>query len=208
MRARSVFLVASALVVVAMGATVHRPHEQHLGLIFSVFILALLVDAYTAQGNGRQWLSQRAAVVGLSAILAFGSLNAMGASVYEWRFPYSDAKSVSAWFKKAGLEQTPLVLMPDAPAFLGYMQRRSAYYPACRCAASFLMQWEGEDSDRMVTEDELENLSGSAHFPVVVVTKQELTAETLQSLRLKELRIFPPISLTSGSVYLYQRAYP
>jgi hypothetical protein len=208
-QARSVFLLASALVVVAMGATVRRPGVQHLGLIFTVFILALLIDAYAVpSGTSRQWLSQRAAFAVVVAILGVQTLDAVGASMYEWSFPYSYAKSIGTWFRQAGLDKNPLVLMPEVPAFLGYMQRRSAYYPACRCEGSFLLWRVSRDSNRVVTEDELENLSDSSRLPVVVVTTNELSAETLQSLRLKELRAFSPISVSSGSFYVYKRLDP
>lgn len=205
-QARAVFLLAAALVVVAMGGTIHRPQEQHLGLIFAVFILALLIDAYAEPGKiSGQWLSQRSAFMVLLAVLALGSLGAVGASVYEWSFPYSYAKTMGTWFKEAGLDKNPLVLMPDEHAFLGYMQRASAYYPACRCECSFLVQRVGGESYRMVTEEELESLSHSSRSPVIVLTKKELPTETLRNLHLTELRDFPPISITSGSVYVYQR---
>jgi hypothetical protein len=206
-RARCFFVLASALLVAAIGATIHRPAPQHLGMFFVVFVLSVLIDSNIVTTE-HCWFSEKTASIALLAVLAMGSMAGLAASAYEWNHPYSYAKAVTTWFQEAGLERNPIVLTPDAPAILGYLQRRSAYYPACRCEASFLVLKVGWDSYRSVTEDELENLSRSSSLPVAVVTTQELPSGTLPSLRLKKLRAFSPISLDSGSVYVYQRAGP
>lgn len=208
-QARTVFLAAPLLIGIAMGATVRRPGIEHLGLVFIAFILSLLIDAYAEQGGkGHRWLSPRAACTVVIAILGLQTLDAAGASLYEWGHPFSYAKTISIWFRQAGLDENPLVLMPPVPAFLGYMERRSAYYPACRCNGSFLVWKRDLDIDRGVTEDELDNLSHSSPLPVVAVTIRELPPATLQSLRLKEIHAFPPISISSGQFYVYQRLDP
>jgi hypothetical protein len=208
-QARFVFLAAPVLIGLAMGATVRRPGIEHLGLIFTVFILALLIDAYSVpNGTSHQWLSHRTASAVVFAILGLQALDAAGASAYEWGHPFSYARTISTWFRQEGLNENPLVLMPAVPAFLGYMERRSAYYPACRCEGSFLVWKRDLDIGRGVSEEELESLSHSSPLPVVVVTIQELPAATLQSLHLKELRAFPPISISSGQFFVYEQSAP
>jgi hypothetical protein len=141
-QARSVFLLASALVVVAMGATVRRPGVQHLGLIFTVFILALLIDAYAVpSGTSRQWLSQRAAFAVFVAILGLQTLDAVGASIYEWSFPYSYGKSIGTWFRQTGLDKNPLVLMPES---LHWLLTCSGARPITRLADVRVRSCSGE----------------------------------------------------------------
>ena len=206
-KARFVFLAAPVLIGVAMGATVRRPGIEHLGLIFTVFILALLIDAYSVpNGTSHQWLSHRTGCAVVVAILGLQALDAVGASAYEWGHPFSYARTISTWFRQEGLNGNPLVLMPAVPALLGYMERRSAYYPSCRCEGSFLVWRRDLVTDREVTADELDTLSHSSPLPVVVVTIQELSATSLQSLHLKELRAFSPISISSGQFFVYKRS--
>ena len=181
-KARSLFLIASALVMVAMAATLNQPAVYHFGLIFTAFILALLTDAYTVTSRtSRPWLPQPVAFAVVLAILGLQTLRAVGASRSDWNFPYSYAKETSSWLRQAGLDNNPLVVMSDSygSAVLGYMQRPTAYYPACRCVGSFAVWRAGREGDRVVTEDELENLSRLSPLPVVVISAWELPAEKL-----------------------------
>jgi hypothetical protein len=205
-RARSLFLIAAALEVVAMSLT-YRPALWHFGLIFTAFILALLIDAYAVTNrNPRPWLPQSAAFAVILAILGPQTWSAARASMSEWVFPYSNGKKTSSWLKQAGFDKNPLVVMPDTygATLLGYLQRPSAYYPVCRCVGSFAVRKEGWDSYHLASEDELEDLAASAHLPVVVVSGWELPPETLQRLHLKELSAFSGPSQMWESFYVYQ----
>lgn len=207
-QARSVFLVASLLEFVAMAVTVRQPKIHHLGLIFAAFIIALLIDAYTAPNvNSRPWLSRPVAFAVVLAILGLQTLKAASASWSEWSHPSSMAKVTSSWLKQTGLSKNPLVMEGtyENVTLLAYMERNSAYYPACSCVGSFKVWRVGEDKDRVVTEDELENLSRSSRLPVVVVSGTDLPPETLQSLGLQELRAFSGATVSGGSFYVYQR---
>lgn len=207
-QARSMFLVASSLEFIAMAVTVRQPQIHHLGFIFAAFVLALLIDAYTAPNiNSRPWLSRRVAFAVVLAILGLQTLKAASASWSEWNVPSSMAKATSSWLKQSGLGKNPLVMERtyENVTLLAYMERGSAYYPACRCMGSFVVWRAGRDKDRVVTEDELENLSRSSRLPVVVVSGTELPPETLQSLRLQELRAFSRANVSGGSFYVYQR---
>jgi hypothetical protein len=208
-RARSAFLITSALEVVVM-ALVYRPALWHFGLFFVTFILALLMDAYTStEKTSRAWLPRPVASAVVLGILGLQTERAVTASRDDWNGPYSYSKQASSWLMQSGLNKNSLVVMPytyGAP-LLGYMQRPSAYYPACRCVGSFRVYREGE-LKRVVTGNELENLSRSSHLPVVVVSGWELSSEVLQSLRLRELRTFSGSHEAKENYYIYQRLGP
>ena len=98
-----------------------------------------------------------------------------------------------------------IMLYTYGAAVIGYMQRASAYYPACRCFGSFAVLKEGIDQKRVVTEGELEKPLGSSHLPVVVLSGWELPAETLQGLQLEKLRAFSGSPEAKENFYTYER---
>jgi hypothetical protein len=205
-QARSILFVAFSLEFLAIAETVHQPRTHHLGLIFLVFILALLIDAYTAPNiNSRPWLSRPVAFAVVLAILSLQALEAASSYRAEWSH-LSMAKATGSWLKQTGFSKNPLVMEGnyEGAAVLTYMERSSAYYPACSCVTSFVVWSEGRGKNRMVTEDELEGLSRSSPLPVIVVSGTELPPETLKSLRLQELRAFSGV-MAEGSFYVYQR---
>ena len=208
-QARSLFLVASALEVLAMGATVHLPLIHHFGMIFTAFILALLVDAYTVPGRtSRPWLPTRVSMAVILLILGLQTVKTATKSWFEWNLQNPADKETIAWLKLSALDKNPLVVMtPDLSGteLLGYLQRPSAYYPACRCVGSFIVFKSGRDIDRVVTVDELDDISRASQLPVTVISGVELSVETVRSLRLRELRAFSKPSAWWDTFYVYQR---
>jgi hypothetical protein len=208
-QARSVFLITSLLEVIVM-AFVYRPALWHFGLIFVTFILALLMDAYeVTEKTSRPWLPRRIAFAVILGILLLQAKRAVTASSDDWNGPYSYSKQASLWLIQTGLDKNPLVVMPytyGAP-LLGYMQRPSAYYPACKCFGSFRI-FKNAELNRVVTEEELENISRSSHLPVIVVSGWELPVETVQRLRMQEIRAFSGAVMARETFYIYQRSSP
>jgi hypothetical protein len=206
-RARLIFLAASAFELVVMSL-VYPPALWHFGLFFITFILASLVDAVPlTDRTGGMRLLHSIALVAAFLILGLQTVRAATRSREDWKGAYSYAKQTSDWLVQSGLDKEPMVFMPyrSGPAVIGYMQRPSAHYPACRCVGSFAVLKTGVDAERIVTENELEDLSGPSHLPVIVVSGSELPAETLRSLRVQELRTFSGSHEAKENYYVYQR---
>jgi hypothetical protein len=207
-QARSLFLIASALEVVAMGATVHRPLIHHLGLIFTAFIIGLLADAYTATGKSMQWLPKWVCLAVVLVVLGLQASKAATKSWYEWNLQQPADREVIAWLRQSGLDKNPLVVMKtdlSGPELLGYLERPSAYYPACSCERSFIVYRADRDMDRLVTADELDDISRTSELPEIVISGSELPAETSKKLGLRELRAFSKPSAWWDTFYVYER---
>ena len=208
-QARSMFLAASALEILAMGATVHRPQIHHLGLIFVAFILALLIDAYSVQcGTSRPRLPRPVSLAVIIVVLGLQAVSAKTKSRFEWTLQNPADKETISWLKQSGLDNNPLVVMkPDLSGaeLLGYLQRPSAYYPACRCVGSFIVFKAGRDIDREVTASELDAISRTSQLPAVVISGSELPVETCRNLRVRELRAFSKPSAWWDTFYVYLR---
>jgi hypothetical protein len=208
-QARCIFLIASALEILAMGATVHRPLAHHLGLIFTAFLLGLLVDAYTTPGRtSRPWLPKPVSLALVLVILCLQTVKAATKSWSDWNLQNPAEKEMLSWLRQSGLDNNPLVvMMPDlsGPELLGNLRRPSVYYPACKCVGSFVVFKTGRDIDRMVTVDELDDISRASRLPVIVISGSELTAETRKDLRLQWLRVLSDRTRWGDNFYVYQR---
>jgi hypothetical protein len=208
-QARSIFLIACTLEILAMGATVHRPEIHHLGLIFAAFLIGLLVDAYTVPVRiSRPWLPKPVSLGVILVILGMQTAKAATKSWFEWSLNNPADKETISWLRQSGLDMNPMVVMkPDLSGteLLGYLERPSAYYPACRCMGSFIVFRAGRDIDRIVTAGELDDISRASQLPVIVISGSELSAQTCISLRLQELRAFRKPSAWWDTFYVYQR---
>jgi hypothetical protein len=210
-RSRAVFLVASTLVLIAMAATVHAPTLHHLGIIFDIFIIALLIDAYTGtEKTGRAWLPPSVATAAILAILSFQTLETVYASASAWVHPFSHAKETSSWLKQQGLDRNPLIIdgFYSLPV-LGYMERASAYQSACSCVSSFAVWNTNYDADRSISLNDLENARGTSALPTILVKGYKLDKSDVQKLGLVEIHSFATNSAFSHGAYtVYEHTTP
>jgi hypothetical protein len=205
--ARSFFLAASALDMLAFALTVHVAAIRYLGFIFTAFLIALLIDAYSVPAKpSRSWLPRPMATGVLLAIFGLHALAGLYTSVSDWILPFSEGRAASSWLEQRGLEKNPLVIEPDlGVSILAYTERPQAYYPACHCFGSYTV-WNSERvQDRLVNEDELENLEHSSPLSVIVVSLSPLPTETVTNLRLREIGAFDNRSMTRENYFIYQR---
>jgi hypothetical protein len=209
--ARYGFLIASALEYLIIVVTLHKPTPYHFGMIFVVFILALLIDFYAPPNpDAGRWLPKPVALAVFVAFLALQTWRSVKASEADWQFPFSGAEQTSSWLQHAGLDKYPLVVQPDfgGAALLGYLEQKTAYYPTCRCVGSFTVWKTGRDPDRVVSENELESLSRAHRSPVIVVSGWELPEATSRGLGLRMLWTSPGDSLAGERFYVYERIGP
>src|SRR5262249_13803016 len=150
--------------------TVHTPSKRHFGFLFTAYLIALLISAYS-KSEVRPWLPQPFSYAVLLGVFGIQAFAGMAASAHDWLIPFSEAKETSAWLKQTGLDRRPLVIQPDAfgAAIVGYAQIPEVYYPACKCNGSFTVWKEGRDPDRIVTLEELQALYARAHQPPIVI---------------------------------------
>ena len=141
-------------------------------------------------------------------ILGLQTSKAAKISWFEWNLQNPAEKETISWLRQSGLDKNPpMVIMPDliGPEMLGYLERPTAYYPACRCVGSFVVFRTGRDKNRVVTVNELDDISRASRLPVIVISGSELPAETLRSLGLQELRAFSDLTPWGDNFYVYQR---
>lgn len=211
-QARLFFLAASTLVVVAMAATVHVPTLHHLGLIFAVFIIALLINAYTVpEKTVRQWLPRPVASAVILLILSFQALTAIYASASAWVHPFSHAKEASCWLKQQGLDRNPLAIDGFySLAVLGYMERPSAYQSACSGMCSFAVWNTRYDADRVASVNDLRKARGNSLLPVIFVHAgnklDQAKARNLGVVEIHSFRSKPGGSL--GNYTIYEQEHP
>jgi len=192
-RARFFFLTAILLELPAMAVIIHLPARRHYGFLFGCLLIALMIDAYAAPSVVRRsWLPPRTAALALGSLLALQVLASTAFAAVDLVGPYSEAKQTAAWLRLAKYDRNPMVIEPDeiGDPLLGYMQRASAYYPACRCYGSFVVGRTSRDVNRGVTLPELKAVRGSSSLPVVLISNKQLNPPTLASLHLRPLKFF------------------
>jgi len=203
-QARFLFLLGSVLELVAMAATVKDPPLRYFGLIFTNFLIALLVDAYAVGARTCSiQLPRAASSATVLVILGVQTLAAMFAWVSVTVRPFSEAKEVAQWLKQAGLQNNPLVVDgPDTTAVLGYMGRSSAYRTSCPCTGSYAVFRAGFDLDRGTTASDLRSARGGSDLPAILVhSGGRLDPAEVQRLGLIELHSFSPRPTDSPGMY-------
>jgi hypothetical protein len=201
-RGRAWFLGMVLVECVLFMFTVHIPSPRHYGFLLIALLLAFFVES-TENESAKE---KRPIAQGLLiAMLAVQIAAAVGISAMELRMPYAAGKEVSILLQERGLSNNPLVLEPPAhgTVVLGYLERPTAYYPACHCLASFTLYKESWDQARWVTRPELDALYAASHEPVVVVSMTPYTPEQEQALGLSPIQFFEHVIFTQERAYVY-----
>lgn len=203
-RSRFIFLGSAILHLIAFAITVRSPQPWHYGYMFVAFMLALLCDSYSETSNeAKAWLPRRFSVALILTILVFQSIAGLGVSAKDLSGPFSEAKETSEWLQRSGYSGNPLIIDPDTvgPALLGYMERQSAYYPACGCFGSFVKFKADWNSSREISAQDLNSIYKSSKLPAVFVTDKPLDQGRLEYLRLRPLHLFDRHTIFSNENY-------
>ena len=207
-RGRFFFLCAALLEFLAFTFTVRIPPVRHYGFVFLSLLIAMLVDAYSdADSPVGNWIPRRLATGVMVAMLAVQVMASASASILDIIYPFSEAKETSEWLKQNGYANNPMALQIDTTgtSVLGYLEREKAYYPACRCEASFVLFRSEWDHFRTANAEELDELGRTSKLPVLLVSDSELDPSEAQSMNLTLLRAFrnhPVYKLETCYVYL------
>lgn len=201
-RGRAWFLGLVLVECLLFTVTVHIPSPRHYGFLLIALLLAFFVESSENRDANEQGWGARGLLI---AMLAVQVVAALGISAMDLALPYAAGKQVSTFLEERGLSNNPLVLEPPAHGTveLGYLERPTAYYPACHCMGSFMIYKNTWDQGREVTRPELDALYAGAHEPVVVVTSTPFKADEVQTLGLSPLQFFERVIFTQERAYVY-----
>jgi hypothetical protein len=201
-RGRAWFLGLVLVECLLFTVTVRIPSPRHYGFLLVSLLLAFFIESSASQDAGEQGWVPRALLI---AMLAVQFVAMLGISAMDLTLPYSAGKDVASFLQQRGLSQNPLVLQPPSHGTveLGYLQRPTAYYPACHCLASFVLYKNTWDQGRSVTRPELDALYAGANEPVVVVTSTPFNADQERTLGLNPLQSFEHVIFVQERAYIY-----
>ena len=210
--ARWFFVVCTLMEVVEIAVTVGWPDVWHLGFIFAAFVIAMLMDTYSAPYSSVPRPAPKK--FGTALLLAFllpQTLCAIDVAVLDWNRPYSDGKVVSEWLTSHHLAQNPLVL--ERPEFstpiVAYLEIPSAYYPACQCFGSYQLRDARYRLNRSVTPAEMKMVRGNSQLPVIVIIDEPLKPAELKALGLVQIYVAPKDAIDFDSVFhVYEQLHP
>lgn len=207
-QARWFFVTAALLELVAYALTVHAAPLRHYGFIFVAYAIALAVDAASSTSDevepSRIGFNLNVLTAGL---LLPQALLGIVAAVHSAYTPFSEAKPASDWLKAQQLDQNPMVIEPDiyGSLLLGYLDRGTAYYPACQCFGTYTVWNTSRDDKRNATDAELDQVAASSGKPLLLITSEEQPAERLTRQHLKQLKFFNQRSIERENYFIYER---
>ena len=211
-RARLFFVITCFAEIVAFAITVHLPDLRHYGMLFAVFLLALLLDFRShAAPNARPLLKPAASFALFLSFLALQAAYGLFAAAREWTRPYSNAQDAALWLRANHLDQSPILIVgASGPSIVGYLQRASVFYAACDCEGSYYKYARNWDYERPVTANELLRLErlnqSSSHPPAIMISNHKLADAELVSLHIREVKEFSSEVLSGNERYfIYQQ---
>lgn len=203
--ARAYFLAGSGLMFFFTYAKFMGFH-RHAGHFYLVWLACLWLDP---KPRHLRWVA---------AVAALHLSMAVRASWLDLRYPFTPAGQTARFLRERGLQDRPIVGMPDgvASAVAGNLDR-TFYYPDCRRWGTFLIWDNRRDLQPYPPPDlvgQIEEVARQRGWPVVVVSGDRLTGRGRMQLApgivLEELGRFAASIVTSEQyfVYLIQLAGP
>lgn len=204
---RYFFVLSSGLFVIEMAIS-GRYFMRHVGWLFIVFLLALLLD-YADQpppipADPLRKPSWRSAL--LAAMLIAQAGTALFAVAVSMRYPFSASRQVADFLREQHLDHAPLISEPDfvAQSVLAYLQRPSAYYLERHGLGSIII-WNREEylQRHVPSRQELVSASQNGQSPVLI-TEDPLTAQQIAELQVNLLAAFTGPNVASDRYYIYR----
>jgi len=193
------FFVTAEVLLLAQMAVSRRTEMRHVGWIFIVFVLALLLEEVPwfryegrAEGGAISWRP-----ILLHGVLALQVMTATVAVVMSLRHSFSGSKATAEYLEAHGLDKAPMVFAPDFVGLpvLAYMERPTAYYVE-RHAQGSIVVWDRTEFYGRHTPSRSELLAASPDgTPTVLVTRLPLSNQEQESLGVHRL------ALITGQIY-------
>ena len=196
LQARWFFGSSAAILLAVMAETVHAGNIRYYGMVFSTYLLALLIDAAVFQhGKQRKFLPQNSAMVVILCLLGLQAAVALFTIWTGFSRPFSQGKDASLWLKEHKLDAGPLIIEPDhwGATMLGYLERQNAYYPSCKCMGSFAVWNSKREVDAEVSDSVLADMVQNSPLPVILISHAELSPERVKR---QQLTRFPSAKLS------------
>jgi hypothetical protein len=180
------FFLGSSVMVLAVTAVLPGAFLRHVGWLFVVFVLALLLTPAQRQAAGwRRWV--------LGAVLAVQAGAGIYAAAVSVVYPFSSSRAVVEYLQQQSLTGAPLVFSPGVvgESVLAEMQRRSAYFPEYRGQGSFVVWNEALIfANHVPSHTDLQAMSTGGQA-ALVLTEAPLTAAEQQQMGVRLLKAFP-----------------
>jgi hypothetical protein len=189
-RVRLFFLAASALLLLQMVVS-RRTDDRHVGWLFIVFLLALLLRHIPSLDDPQSQPSTWRTAL-LAALLTVQVIAGIFAVTVSARHTFSGSAAAAAYLRDHNLNTAPIVFAPDfvSLAPLAYLERPNAYYVESHTLGSIVVWNKQEHLARHVpTPAELQAASPDGTKPVLI-TEKPLTDDQLTALGIKPLALF------------------
>ena len=189
---RSFFIVAVVLLLMQMAVS-RRTDARHVGWIFIVFVLALLLQEvpwfrYEAPEEASAFPWRSGLLYGVLAVQIFAATVAVVRSL---SYSFSGSKAASDFLRAQKLDRAPMVFAPDYVSLpvLAYLERPSAYYVERHGLGSIVVWDKNEFYGRhMPSRAELQAASPDGSSPVLI-TEKPLTEEQERGLGVHRLAL-------------------
>jgi hypothetical protein len=195
------YLGASALLLLELSYT-GLQFMRHIGWLFVVFVLALLLEGDVARSAWR-----RGMLAGLVAVQAACGVYAAVVSVV---VPFSSSRAAAQYLREQHLEAAPLVTSPGGVglAVLAYMERPSAWYPELHGQGSYVV-WNIAwlSGAYRPTPKELDALAQGPQG-ALLMTDKPLSEDERVSLGVVEMASFTDAIANEYPYYIYRRMAP
>jgi hypothetical protein len=192
------FLAASGLLLLQLSYT-GLQFMRHIGWLFVVFVLALLLEGGVVRTDWRRWM--------LAGIVAVQAACGVYAAVVGVVVPFSSSEAVVAYLRREHLEAAPLVFAPGVvgQAVVATLERPTAWYPERHGPGSYVV-WNFAllAGEHMPTPAELAELAQGPEG-VVLITERPLDAAESAALGVTQGAVFPGEIAYEYPYYIYRR---
>ncbi len=205
--ARYFFFVASTLLVAEM-AIANVFQMRHVGWLFIVFLLAVMIEyeaapSHTPSGSPHA-LPWRSFLLGV--VLAVQVATGLFVSALSLCYPFSVSKEVATFLRQRHLDHAPIVFFPDVigGAVLAYMQRPNAYSVERGGLVSFMVWDRVEARPRhLPSKAEVSAAAENGSRPIVIASEPLPGAEA-SALGVRRIASFGGGLGGDGQYYVYR----
>ncbi len=195
--ARGFFLAATVLLVAQMAMS-RRSEARHVGWLFVVFALALLLESVpwlrTTQSVRSGW--RAGLLYGVLAVQVFAGFFAILVSTHH---TFSGSRDAARFLRSQGLDTQPMIFAPDYVSLpvIAYLQRPSAYYLDLRGPGAVVVWNKSEFYKRHMPSREEMIAASQGGPPAVLITEHPLSAAKIAELGVHQLAV------TTGEIDTY-----
>jgi hypothetical protein len=209
---RTFFVALSAIELLQLAVS-GRDTQRHIGWLFIVLILALLLDRSSLVDSNDPRVANQIAANStwrnalLAVVLAAQVITGLFAIAVSIKFPFSRSKEVAAYLRQQHLDQAPLAFEPFyvGESVLAYLQRASAYSPDEHKEMSFVLWDKDEYFGRRPAPipEEFHALARGGEAPVLI-TDKPLSPAQMAALNVRLLVSFDDAISSMDRYFIYR----